>query len=42
MKIEQTPVTGRESKEQLTPQMKALSGFYEALNNRDLDLMARN
>lgn len=42
MKIEQTPVTGRESKEHLTPQMRALSGFYEALNNRDLDLMARN
>lgn len=42
MRIEQTPVTGRESKEQLAPQMKALSGFYQALNNRDLSLMALN
>lgn len=42
MNIEQTPVTGRESKEQLTPQMKALSDFYRALNNRDLGLMALN
>lgn len=42
MRIEQTPVTGRESKEQLTPQMRALSGFYQALNNRDLELMALN
>ena len=40
MKIEQTPVTGQESKEWLTPPMKALSGFYQALNNRDLDSMA--
>ena len=42
MKIEQAPVTGREFKELLSPQMKALSQFYQALNNRDLDLMARN
>ena len=42
MKLEQLPVTGRESKEQLSPQMRALSEFYQALNNRDLELMARN
>lgn len=42
MKIEQTPVTGRESQEQLSPRMAALSQFYQALNSRDLDLMARN
>jgi len=42
MKIEQKPVTGREQKELLSPQMKALSEFYQALNNRDLGLMARN
>jgi ketosteroid isomerase-like protein len=42
VKIEQTPVTGRERKELLSPQMKALSEFYQALNHRDLDLMERN
>ncbi|HEX8755085.1 MAG TPA: nuclear transport factor 2 family protein [Steroidobacteraceae bacterium] len=42
MKIEQTPITGRESKELLSPRMAALSQFYQALNSRDLDLMARN
>lgn len=42
MRIEHAPVTGREPTAQLTPQMKALSGFYKALNNRDLGLMALN
>lgn len=42
MKIEQIPVTGKERKGQLTPQMRALSEFYEALNNRDLEQMGRN
>jgi ketosteroid isomerase-like protein len=42
MKVEQTPVTGKEKKEQLTPQIRALSEFYEALNARNIDLMARN
>jgi ketosteroid isomerase-like protein len=42
MKIEQVPVTGREQKELLSAQIKALSEFYEALNNRDLGLMSRN
>lgn len=42
MKIEQDPVTGKESGAALNPQMKALSGFYRALNNRDLDLMSSN
>jgi ketosteroid isomerase-like protein len=42
MQIEQVPVTGREQKELLSPQMKALSEFYQALNNRDLGLMSRN
>ena len=42
VKIEQIPVTGKERKGQLTPQMRALSEFYEALNNRDLEQMARN
>ena len=39
---EQMPVTGRESKEQLTQQMKSLSGFYRALNDRDMGLMEEN
>ncbi len=42
MKVEQTPVTGKERKEQLTPQMKALSEFYQALNDRNMELMAHN
>jgi len=42
MKVEQVPVTGREEKEQLSPQMRALSEFYQALNSRDMELMARN
>lgn len=42
MKVEQVSVTGREQKKQLTPQMRALSEFYQALNDRDMELMARN
>jgi limonene-1,2-epoxide hydrolase len=42
VKLEQTAVTGREQKETLTSQMRALSEFYQALNDRDRDLMARN
>ncbi len=42
MKVEQAPVTGKERKEQLTPQMKALSEFYQALNDRNIELMAQN
>ncbi len=42
MKVEHVPITGREQKQQLTPQIRALSGFYQALNNRNLELMAQN
>jgi ketosteroid isomerase-like protein len=42
MKVEQLPVTGREEKSELLPPMRALSEFYEALNNRDLTVMERN
>ena len=42
MKLVQVPVTGREQTEQLTPEMKALSEFYRALNSRDIDLMEQN
>jgi ketosteroid isomerase-like protein len=42
VRVEQVPVTGREQREQLTPQMRALSEFYQALNRRDLELMADN
>ncbi len=42
MNVKQSPVTGREPKEQLTPQMRALAEFYQALNDRDMQLMKRN
>jgi ketosteroid isomerase-like protein len=42
MKIETSPVTGQEDKEKLTPMLRALSQFYEALNSRNLELMAAN
>ncbi len=42
MKVEHIPVTGREEKDQLSPQIRALSDFYQALNGRDMELMARN
>lgn len=42
MKLEQLPVTGRESEASAGPKIRALSQFYRALNNRDLGLMARN
>lgn len=42
MRVEQVPVTGRESEALISPKMRALSQFYRALNNRDLGLMARN
>lgn len=42
MKIVKEPISGKEQKESLTPQMRALSEFYQALNGRDMDLMAQN
>jgi len=42
MNVGQVPVTGRESAAVASPKLRALSQFYRALNNRDLDLMARN
>lgn len=42
MKLEQVPVTGRETQADATPQMVALSRFYRALNTRDLELMSQN
>ncbi len=42
MKVEHMPITGKEQKQQLTPQLRALSGFYQALNDRNLELMAQN
>jgi ketosteroid isomerase-like protein len=42
MKVERVPVTGREPETLASPRMRAVSQFYRALNNRDLDLMARN
>lgn len=40
--VEHAPVTGKENDAHLTPQMRALSQFYAALNSRDLALMSRN
>lgn len=42
MTVEKIPVTGKQQKMQLTPQMKALSDFYQALNERDMERMAQN
>lgn len=42
MKIESSPVTGNEDKQSLTAPLRALSDFYTAFNNADLDLMSRN
>lgn len=42
MKIEPMPVTGKEEETDLTAPMRVLSGFYEALNSRDIEKMARN
>jgi ketosteroid isomerase-like protein len=42
MQVVSAPVTGRESRDGLSPQMAALSAFYAALNGRDMDAMRRN
>ncbi len=42
MQIEHAPVTGKENKHALTPPMQALAEFYQALNSRDIEQMARN
>lgn len=42
MVTENNPITGNEEKSTLTPIILALSGFYEALNNRDMEKMAQN
>jgi len=42
MIAEQRPVTGEESKETLSETVRALSEFYQAFNNRDLEVMSRN
>lgn len=34
MKIERTPVTGREDENLLTPQLRALSGFFRLLDGQ--------
>jgi ketosteroid isomerase-like protein len=42
MKVEHVPVTGKEEKGLLSTPMIALSEFYEALNTRNMEKMARN
>ncbi len=39
MKVEHVPVTGKEIKDHLNAQMRALSDFYDALNSRDVKKM---
>ncbi len=41
IKIEQTPITGRENPRDLPPPLQALSEFYAAFNQRDLERMAQ-
>jgi ketosteroid isomerase-like protein len=41
VKIEHEAVTGKEQNDRLTAQMRALSGFYRALNTGDISLMSR-
>ena len=42
MQPEQTPITGQEDRQGLAPPFRALSEFYAAFNNRDLEKMAEN
>jgi ketosteroid isomerase-like protein len=42
MKVEQVPVTGKETRDHLSAPMRALSDFYQALNGRDFQKMAEN
>ena len=42
VKLEHTPVTGKEDRSLLSAPMTALSEFYEALNTRDRRKMERN
>ncbi len=42
MKTTQTPITGREDPQGLSLPLQALSAFYGAFNNRDLEAMARS
>ncbi len=42
MELEQVPITGRENKDHVSPLLRALSEFYEALNSRDIEKMGRN
>jgi limonene-1,2-epoxide hydrolase len=42
MKIESSPITGNEDKQSLTAPLRALSDFYTAFNEADLELMSKN
>ncbi|QHW00148.1 YybH family protein [Spirosoma endbachense] len=42
MKTEQTPITGKEKKGSLSPDLQALSDFYAAFNERDIMKMEQN
>jgi limonene-1,2-epoxide hydrolase len=42
IRIESSSITGQENQENLSPPLQALSEFYSAFNNQDLERMARN
>jgi ketosteroid isomerase-like protein len=42
VKIESTPVTGKEDKARLSAPLRAVSDFYTAFNDADLELMSKN
>ena len=39
---EQTPITGREDKKELSAPLQALSEFYDAFNSQNLEKMSQN
>lgn len=42
MRLEHSPITGREDKGKLALPLRALSEFYDAFNGRDVEKMSRN
>lgn len=42
VKVEHSPITGKENKQALSAPLRALSDFYTAFNNADLAQMSRN
>ncbi len=42
MKIEHTPITGKEDKDSLSLHLRAVSEFYDAFNNKNLEKISSN